>query len=148
MSGAGLHAFDGGPGGQDCRSQQDRLRAERTTATGGTISDVIVRHPFQVRAADDGSPPRSRAESLIAVAAGLEGDAAISALMQAVSMGTAGEKALTEAYARLGDLYQGAPRKQVRPYGMAMQYTSEPGERARLQGRIAELGGNVFDFGA
>jgi hypothetical protein len=61
-------------------------------------------------------------------------------------MGTAGDKALAEAYARLGDLYQGAPSKQVHMYGQAMQYTSEPAERARLQSRINELGGNVFDM--
>jgi hypothetical protein len=126
----------------------DRSKTAARGADGsesGTISDVIVRHPFQVRIADDIASTH-RAESLIAVAADLEGDAAISALMQAVSMGTAGEKALAEAYARLGDLYQGAPSKQVHLYGMAMQYASEAGERARLQGRIAELGGNVFDM--
>jgi hypothetical protein len=109
-----------------------------------SYSDVLVTHPLQAR--EHPNTTTNRAESLIAIASDLEGDAAISALMQAVQMGTASEKSLAEAYARLGDLYAGAPSKQVNLYGLAMQYTSEPSERARLQSKITELGGNVFDM--
>lgn len=129
----------------------DRTADRSKTAVRGAddgdstvISDVLVRHPFQVRHAEDIASTH-RAESLIAVSAGLEGDAAIGALMQAVTMG-ASEKALAEAYTRLGDLYADAPSKAVHMYGQAIQYASEPAQRARLQSRINDLGGNVFDM--
>jgi hypothetical protein len=66
--------------------------------------------------------------------------------MHAVALGSENEKLMTEAYTRLGDLYQGTASKQVQFYGAALQTTTDPVTRARLQTRINDLGGDVFAF--
>jgi hypothetical protein len=125
--------------------------ADRTKASqrGATADDPVSIHPvvrakqLQWRHAEDLSSA-NRAAGHVAAAANLEGDAAISELMAAINMGVADEKLLSEAYASLGDLYNGVPAKQVHFYALAMQYTAEPEARAQLQSRIVALGGDVL----
>ena len=120
---------------QSATSQDDRT----------SIHPVVQRVPFQVRGNGDYQVAQ-RAESLVARAATQSGNDAIATLMQAVAMGSENEKLMTEAYTRLGDLYQGTATKQVQFYGAAMQTTSDPAVRAQLQTRINDLGGDVFAF--
>jgi hypothetical protein len=109
-----------------------------------TIHPVVVRPPLQWRNAVDSSSAR-RAESYMGQARMTDSDAAaISALLLAAQLGGDDEKLLAEAYARLGDRYEGAPAKQVRFYALALRYTADPGIRAHLQRRISELGGDVY----
>jgi hypothetical protein len=118
-------------------------RGPSDDATMTTPSVILeTKQPLQLRSATS----TSRADSMMALAAQAENnDQAVSALMQALSMGPEDEKLLAEAYTQLGDLYD-VSSKQLHFYGLALQYESDPGARARLQRQITDLGGDVFNF--
>ena len=132
----------------------DRTKgADRTTASPvdwqSNVGDMLYRENNGLR--DGGNiGTQGRAAGLISQAAQSEGSAAISLLLQAVSMdleqNAENEKLLSEAYARLGDLYQGSSTKQVHWYSLAMQYTPDPAARAQLERQVSTLGGDAFAF--
>jgi hypothetical protein len=110
------------------------------------FSDLVRRVASQVRSVSTSSA--DKAAGLLSRAARQEGNEAVSTLMQVLDLdlesSVENEKLLSEVYSRLGDLYEGAAAKQVHWYGLAMQYTPDPGVRARLEGKISELGGDPY----
>jgi hypothetical protein len=130
----------------DRTKSADRTAATATDWTAG-VGVQLYRPNNGLREGGDFGA-QGRAAGLISQAAQSEGSAAISLLLQAVSLdleqNAENEKLLSEAYARLGDLYQGATTKQVHWYSLAMQYTPDPAARAQLERQISTLGGDAF----
>ncbi|MHC4063446.1 MAG: hypothetical protein ACYSUI_02940, partial [Planctomycetota bacterium] len=121
-----------------------------TLAFTPLMADRVDRTADRTKSADRTAATQGRADALISQAAQAEGNAAINLLLQAVSVdleqNAENEKLLSEAYARLGDLYQGSAAKQVHWYSLAMQYTPDPAARAQLERTISSLGGDAFAF--
>jgi hypothetical protein len=92
--------------------------------------------------------PAGKAAAMLNRAVHQNSNEAVSTLMQILELdleaSAKNEKLLAEVYNRLGDLYEGTAAKQVHWYGLAMQYTPDPGVRAWLGERITALGGESF----
>jgi hypothetical protein len=130
----------------------DRTRAGARVASSdgddpsAEFSDLTRRVARQLRSASASSD--NTAAGLLSRAVRQEGSEAISTLIQILDLdletSPENEKLLAEVYRRLGDLYEGTAAKQVHWYGLAMQYTPDPGVRARLEDKISELGGDPY----
>ncbi len=130
----------------------DRTKADGRVASSGVdcpsaeFSDLTRRLTRQSRY--NAVSSAGKAAGLLRMAARQEGDEAVSTLLQILNLdletSAENEKLLAEVYSRLGELYEGAAAKQIHWYGLAMQYTADPGVRAQLEKRITELGGDPF----
>jgi len=125
-----------------------RAVSSNDDSPSAAFSELTRRVNLQSRSMDTSAT--SNAEGLLRRAAEQEGAEAISTLMEILSLDLAEsaqtEKLLADVYDRLAQLYEGAPTKQVHWYSLAMQYSPDPGERAVLETRIADLGGDAFAF--
>lgn len=88
----------------------------------------------------------AKASSLIAAAAQQQGDQQIATLQQILNLGlepsVENDKLLGQAYEMMAGAYAGTPTKQIGLLGRALQYTSDPGRRARIESQVAQLGGD------
>ncbi|MDH3626141.1 MAG: hypothetical protein OEV00_01175 [Acidobacteriota bacterium] len=133
------------------RSIDDRAdrvtRGERGTTNDVDSTDVLGEFAHiseQGRVAGSATATRAKAENLLSAAAKLEGQDAVTNLQRILALGDVGDKILGQTYTMLADVYADTPSKGVQLLGRALQYTSDPGRRARLEQRIADLGGDVF----
>jgi hypothetical protein len=131
--------------------------ADRTKAGKARGADVVQSHEFSdlvrqmpagSRVSGSNNTAANKAAALISAAAKQEGDAAIATLQQVIQMDLQSndqtDKIRSGAHEMLANLYEGSTSKQVRHLGMALQYSSDPARRARIEARIGELGGDVF----
>ena len=105
------------------RSKAAKARgAEDAVPISETFADETLSMSFESRSASAGS--LSKAANMVIVAQKQDGDQAIMILNQVLSMelpdNPQSDKIITGAYERLGDLYEGAPSKQVTLYGIAI----------------------------
>jgi hypothetical protein len=132
--------------------QGDRTKAAKARGANQAetpqFSDLTRQLPAGSRVTSNNTTAANKAAVLISAAAKQEGDAAIATLHQVIQLDLQSnaqtDKILSSAHEMLAGLYEGAPSKQVRHLGMALQYSADPARRARIESRIGDLGGDVF----
>jgi hypothetical protein len=119
-------------------------------ASGANHVEESIARPMGVRFRIAPANLTDKAQMLLGTASGQQGTGAIATLNEILGLGLQStpenDKILGEVNRRLGELYQSTPRKAVHHYGVALQYTSDPGQRAELENRIHAAGGDVFDI--
>lgn len=130
----------------------ERTKASKANGAQGQeveFSELTRSLPAGSRLSSGTSSVANKAAALISAAAKQEGEQAVATLQQVIRLDLPSnaqtDKINSTAYQMLADLYEGAPSKQVVSLGVALQYTSDASARARIQSRIADLGGNAFD---
>lgn len=92
-----------------------------------------------------------KAAGLLAMAAGQDGKEAVSTLHSILTINLPSspenDKILAGANTRLAELHAGAAAKQVYYLSAALQFTSDPAGRTRIEQQIEGLGGDIFALG-
>lgn len=130
----------------------DRAKTAKVRGANGYepphTAEIAQRITTDSRMSNAGLANAEKAAAMISAAAKQNGNQAISTLQQVVTMdlGTTdqADKIRSGAHEMLANLYEGTPSKQVKHLGMALQFSSDPSHRARIESRIATLGGDVF----
>jgi hypothetical protein len=117
-------------------------------ATDMTQSEQVTRIVHEGRIAAENNT--HKAAGLLSAATQQDGNDAIATLNQILGMdlpsSPENDKLLAGVNSRLADLYEGSAAKQVQLLSIALQYTSDPAARGRIESRITGLGGDVFSM--